>query len=98
MAEYTSFRSLHTALRSLYETNFVELRTILKMQQLKKHQFLKTVALVRDSVHTICDVCGTQTHRLTRQFNLAAEGIPCGQCSVVYGYRERQLSRHQKIR
>ena len=27
------------------------------MQQSKKHQFLKTVVLVRDSVHTICDVC-----------------------------------------
>ena len=29
----------------------------LKMQQLKKHQFLKTVALVHDSVHAIRDVC-----------------------------------------
>ena len=29
----------------------------LKMQQLKKHQFLKTVALVRDSVRAIRDVC-----------------------------------------
>ena len=27
----------------------------LKMQQLKKHQFLKTVALVRDSVHAVRD-------------------------------------------
>ena len=32
IAEYTSFRSLHTALRSLYETNFVELRTMWTMQ------------------------------------------------------------------
>ena len=29
----------------------------LKMQQLKKHRFLKTVALVRDSVHAIRNVC-----------------------------------------
>lgn len=27
------------------------------MQQLKKHRFLKTVVLVRDSVHAVRDVC-----------------------------------------
>ena len=32
MAEYTSFKSLHTALGSLYETNFVEIRTMCTMQ------------------------------------------------------------------
>ena len=29
---YTSFKSLHTTLRSLYGTNFVELRTMCTMQ------------------------------------------------------------------
>ena len=48
----------------------------LKIEELNKVSTLEVVQLVRDSVHTICDVCVKQTRRLTRQPYLVAEVIP----------------------
>ena len=38
--------------------------TFLKMQQSNKISILETVAFMRDSAHTICDVCDKQTRHL----------------------------------
>ena len=51
--------------------------TFLKMQQLKKHQFLKSAALMRGTrIRQFVTFAARQTHRLTRQPYLVAEVIP----------------------